>query len=43
MSDILNDTDKSLTNAIKIGAVGDGTAYCKIGDNPILLLQNLEQ
>ena len=38
LSDIFDSQNKTLTNALKIGAAGDGTAYLKIGDTKVLTI-----
>ena len=38
LSDIFDSPNKTLTNALKIGATGDGTAYLKIGDTKVLAI-----
>ena len=38
LSDIFDSQNKTLTNALKLGAAGDGTAYLKIGDTKVLTI-----
>lgn len=38
LSSVFSGTEKTLANALKIGAAGDGTAYLKIGDKTVLTI-----